>query len=183
MMGKSGTIGLRVEDFTSKDNRPGWCSSGFQSDLTDYSKSKPFVVRHWSTISRVINLCLVVTVWCLLLFSFEVHHDGITYYMIIVVTLISFFETMFINHHLFCKNERKDIWSHKVWDFLLKINTWKKLILYIFLTIPSFVKPDELPYVLVSGILINLVGITNFIHLFRQKNEREPIRYSQLGID
>lgn len=184
MGSKRGTIGLQIDDFTSIDNRAGWCTSArttLHGELTDHTRSKHCIVRHWSTISRLINISLVLLVWCLILSFLHMEDIQILIYMIFVITMVTFFETMFILHWLFCGVERKDTRLHRAWDILLGINTWKKLLLYVLLTVPAFIKPKESPATLASGIIINLIGIIDFIHLFRDKTQRRPVRYQQLG--
>lgn len=179
------SLGLRIEEFTSRDNRPGWCSSSateMRGELTDRSKSKHCIVRHWSTLARLMSLSLVIVTWSLVLTLMEREDRKIGYYMVFLTTLVTFFETMFILHRLFCGVERKNTKLHHVWDFLLGVTTWKKLLLYVLLTIPAFVNPKERPLTLACGIVINLIGIIDFIHLFRDRTERKPIRYQQLGV-
>lgn len=184
MGSKRGTIGLQIDDFTSIDNRAGWCTSArttLHGELSDHTRSKHCIVRHWSTISRSVNLTLVLLCWVLIMSFLHSEDKSILIYMMFATTVVTFFETMFILHWLFCTVERKDTRLHKAWDILLGVNTWKKLLLYVLLTVPAFMKPKESPGTLATGIIINLIGIVDFIHLFRDKTQRRPIRYQQLG--
>ena len=103
-------------------------------------------------------------------------------YVVFAVTVVTFFETMFVCHRLCCSDDRKDTRLHRVWDFLLGIDTWKKLILYILLSLPAFINPKDSPLTLGCGILINVIGIVDILQLFRDRNERKPVRYKQLGV-
>uniref|UniRef100_A0A7M5VC22 Uncharacterized protein n=1 Tax=Clytia hemisphaerica TaxID=252671 RepID=A0A7M5VC22_9CNID len=185
MGGKRGTIGINIDNFTSIDNRSGWCSSSRTSlhgELTDESRNKPFLVRHWTTISRAFSLCLVLLTWCLIMIFAIKEQINIGFYMVFLATIVTFFETMFIFDWLFGHVERKDTKAQRLWEFLENITTWKKLLMYIILTIPAFVRPNNSPVTLACGIIINIIGVIDFIHLFRDKTQRKPIRYSQLGV-
>ena len=185
MSQKRGTIGINIDNFSSIDNRSGWCSSSRTSlhgELTDEWKNKPCLVRHWTSVSRAVYLSLVLLTWCLIMIFSTKEDIYIGFYMVFLATVVTFFETMFLTNWLFCNTERKQTRTHKIWDFLNSLTTWKKLLLYIILTIPAFIRPKDSPVTLACGIIINLVGIVNFIHLFREKTERIPIRYSQLGV-
>jgi len=174
-------IGLRIESFADLDNRPGWCS-GRNSEYSDQTKNKPFIVRHWSTISRAVTLLTLVILWCMILILLEKENKQVGIYVVFAVTIVTFFETMFVCHRLCCSLDRKDTRIHKLWDLLLGVNTWKKLILYVLISIPAFINPKTSPLTLGCGILINLIGIIDILKIFRDRNEKKPIRYRQLGV-
>jgi len=185
MEGRRSTIGINIDDFTSIDNRSSWCSSSRTSlhgELTDEWKSKPFLVRHWTTVAKSISFGLLIITWTLIMTYALYENINIGFYMVFLGSFVTFFEAMFIINWLFCSTERKNTRFHRVWDLLLSITTWKKLLLYIIMTIPAFINPKTSPITLVCGIIINLIGIIDFIHLFREKSQRKPIRYSQLGV-
>ena len=176
------SLGLRIESFTDVDNRPGWCTSNKHVEYTDKTNEKSFLVRHWSTISRAVNLIIVTILWFMLLFLLEKENKQVGIYVVFAVTVVTFFETMFVCHWLCCGDDRKDTRLHRLWDFLLGIDTWKKLILYVLLSIPAFINPKDSPLTLGCGILINVIGIVDILQLFRDRNERKPVRYKQLGV-
>jgi len=181
----TGKLGLRIEDFTLRDNRPGWCSSSsteLRSELTDYSKNKPFLVRHWSTVSKGFICVFIIILWCLIFISLNSELRWVAIYLTFISTLVTFFEMVFVIHRLFCPVERKETCLHKIWDLLLGVTTWKKLLCYLLLTIPVFVKAKECPIALGCVIIIILIGLLDFIHLFRERNQKKPIRYQQLGV-
>ena len=179
--GDENPIGLRIESFTDLDNRPGWCTSNY-SEYSDKTKAKTFIIRHWSTISRAITLMIIGILWCMILVLLGKENKQVGIYVVFAVTIVTFFETMFVCHRLCCSIDRKDTRLHKLWDFLLGINTWKKLVLYVLLSIPAFINPKTSPLTLGCGILINLIGIIDIMTLFREKNEKKPVRYRQLGV-
>lgn len=174
-------IGLRIESFSDMDNRPGWCTVA-SSEYSDSTKNKPFIVRHWSTISRAVTLLTIVILWGMILVLLEKENKQVGIYVVFAVTIVTFFETMFVCHRLCCSIDRKDTRIHKLWDFLLGVNTWKKLILYVLLSLPAFLNPKTSPLTLGCGILINIIGIIDILKIFRDRNEKRPIRYRQLGV-
>ena len=184
MSADQNALGLRIETFTDLDNRPGWCtgSSGIYTEYSDKTKGKAFVIRHWSTISRLVTIFILVVLWCMILLLLEKENKQVGIYVVFVVTIVTFFETMFVCHHLCCSVDRKDTRLHRLWDFLLGVNTWKKMILYVLLSIPAFINPKNSPLTLGCGILINLIGIVEILQIFRERNEKKPVRYRQLGV-
>ena len=184
-MSGNGVIGLRVESFASLDNRPGWCSTSnsmTSGELTEETSKKPFLVRHWSTLSRILSLLLLAVLWGLVLLALHGENRNIGFYLVFLSSLVSFIETSYILDWLFCGRESKDTRLQNVWRLILGISTWKRLLAYVVLSIPAFTEPRSAPITLGCGILINLIGLLEFIHLFREKNKRKPITYRQLGI-
>lgn len=177
----SSSLGLRIETFADVDNRPGWCS-GKSAEYSDRTKEKNFFIRHWSTISRVVTLSIVAVLWFMVLILLDKENKQVGIYVVFLVTIVTFFETMFICQRLCCSVNRKDTTMHKLWDILVGINTWKKLIAYVLLSIPAFINPKNSPMTLGCGILVNIIGIIDILQLFRDKNELKPIRYKQLGV-
>merc|ERR1711931_422295 len=107
-MSAEGSIGLRIESFTDVDNRPGWCTSNKHIEYTDKTNEKSFIIRHWSTISRALSLIIVAVLWFMSLFLLEKENKTVGIYVVFAVTVVTFFETMFICHRLCCSDDRKD---------------------------------------------------------------------------
>ena len=184
-MSASPTIGLRIEEFTSIDNRRGCCASAatlLTPELSESSLRKPFIVRHWSSISHILSIIILLVIWYLLLLSFGREKQATCIYMVFVTSFVTVAESLFIWQKLFFTRGQKDTRFHKVLDLLLSLNTWKKLSLYLLLSLPAFYQPKVAPLTLSCGILVNLIGIINFLHFFRDKNTKKPIRYRQLGV-
>nr|XP_047146611.1 uncharacterized protein LOC124819237 [Hydra vulgaris] len=184
-MSTSPTVGLRIEEFTSIDNRRGCCASAatmLTPELSERSLGKPFIVRHWSTISHILSLVIVFAIWCLLLKAFAREVQATCIYMVFVTLFVTVTESLFIWHKLLFNRGLKENRTQKLLDLLSQLNTWKKLSVYVLLSVPAFYQPKIAPLTLSCGVLINLIGIIHFFHFFREKNVKKPIRYQQLGI-
>ena len=80
------------------------------------------------------------------------------------------------------KRGTKDTRCARIWSVVLAVHTWRRLLLYLILSVPTFLDAMRATATLACGVLINLIGLVHFLGLFREKNHKNPVKYRQLGI-
>ncbi|CAH1791201.1 unnamed protein product [Owenia fusiformis] len=129
--------------------------------------TRPCPLRYITAISRCWGILTAIGLWGS---TIEILRDlsqffYVGWYLIAISILVTFFELMWILNKSACCVEEGTCCL--IWKGLLWIDEWKKTLLYLAFSIPCFLRGPAVLMGIVSGLLLNILGIFYLVKSFR----------------
>ena len=139
------------------------------------------VWRNWNVITNIIGFACTMGVWGVAVTILDDHQDVGTYLILcgIVMTLL---EISLVFDKLFsiCCSEQLPV--RQCWSFVLALDTWKRGLLYLGLSVACYINAKYGWQVPFSGAVMDLAGILYLIKTFKEQQKVEPYKYKQLSV-
>ncbi|XP_031571632.1 transmembrane protein 72-like [Actinia tenebrosa] len=136
--------------------------------------------RHFTTFTHVIGIFTSVAMWWVGVMFTDKPDKRIAVYLLLCAIIVSFLEVVFLlDKCAFC---REGSCAFTLWKFIKAIDTWKRFILYMGISVVCYLHPKEYWEAIIIGIFLDVTALFYLMLGFRKKNNREEYKYRQLEV-